>query len=297
MCLGGAREDIPAAHLTEKMATGKREHQVPVLSRIAWNLAWPIRLFVTCFPVRRGKGLLIRWFLQPLLPTGTASYLADLPGGGRIELRYRERIGLSRMIHGKFESAETTFLIQRAKPGTTAIDAGANVGLFTIPLARAVGSAGTVLAFEPSPENVERLRRNIALNALKNVAVYDSALGETCGKAWLHVEGDPAYHTLRLAGSGRRGAVTEVNVLRLDDAWNDVGRPQVSVVKIDVEGSEALVLRGADALLEACRPTILVEAATRNALSKLAAWLEPRGFERVAMPSMEPWNVVFLPRV
>jgi FkbM family methyltransferase len=220
-----------------------------------------------------------------------------LPGGGKIELRYRERIGLSRMIHGKFESAETMFLIQRTKPGTTAVDAGANVGLFTIPLARAVGSAGTVLAFEPSPDNVERLRRNIALNALTNVAVYEAALGETCGKAWLQVEGDPAYHALLPAGSEQHDGVVQVNILRLDDAWIDAGRPLVSVVKVDVEGSEGRVLRGAEALLEACRPTLLIEAATLDALSALTDWLEPRGFGRVATPSLEPWNVVFLPRV
>jgi FkbM family methyltransferase len=278
------------------MATGDKEHERSVLFRIVWSSASPVRWLVVHFPIRRGRGQLIRWLLEPLLPAGTASYLADLPGGGQIELRYRERIGLSRMIHGKFESAEIMFLIQRAKPGTTAVDAGANVGLFTIPLARAVGSAGTVLAFEPSPENVARLRRNIALNALNNVAVYDAALAERCGRAWLQVERDPAYHALLPTGSEQQDGVVEVETLRLDDAWIDAGRPLVSVMKVDVEGSEARVLTGAEAVLRACRPTILIEAATIEALSALTALLEPRGFGRVATPSMEPWNVVFLPR-
>jgi FkbM family methyltransferase len=278
------------------MATGDKEHQRSVLFRIVWSSALPIRRLAVHFPIRRGRGLLIRWLLEPLLPTGAATYLADLPGGGKIELRYRERIGLSRMIHGKFESVETTFLIKRAKPGTTAVDAGANIGLFTIPLARAVGSAGTVLAFEPSPENVQRLRRNIALNALNNVAVYGAALAETCGRAWLRIERDPAYHALLPVGSEQQDGVVEVDIIRLDDAWISAGRPLVSVVKVDVEGSEARVLRGAEALLEACRPTILIEAATPDALSVLTDWLEPRGYGRVATPSMEPWNVVFLPR-
>jgi FkbM family methyltransferase len=278
------------------MTTGHND-QRSVLRRIGWILAWPLRQYVTRFPIRCGKGLLVTWLLRPLLPTGTACYLADLPGGGKVELRYQERIGLSRMIYGEFESAETLFLIQRARPGTTAVDAGANVGLFTVPLARAVGSSGRVLAFEPSRENAERLRRNVALNTLRNVTVHEAALGQTCGKAWLQVEGDPAYHALLPVGSERHGRAVKVNVVRLDDAWIAAGRPTVSVMKVDVEGSEGLVLGGAEAVLEACRPTILVEASTPEARSALDEWFEPRGFEHMAAPLLEAWNVVFVPRV
>ena len=142
-----------------------------------WPLTWPVRQYVRRSPVARGKGLLVRSLLRPLVPPPPATFVTATVGGGRLSLQYAERIGLSTLIHGGFEVVEIECLRRAATPGTTAIDAGANVGVFTVPLATAVGPDGAVMAFEPFPDNVARLEENIELNGLRNVAVHACAMG------------------------------------------------------------------------------------------------------------------------
>jgi hypothetical protein len=124
--------------------------------KAAWGLAWPIRAYLRHTPAHRGRGLVEAALVRLVLPLAPTTFITALPGGGTIALRYRERIGLSTLVYGSFEAAETELLRRLARPGTTAIDAGANVGLFTIPLALAVGDEGRVLAVEPAPETAAR---------------------------------------------------------------------------------------------------------------------------------------------
>jgi FkbM family methyltransferase len=124
-------------------------------------------------------------------------------------------------------------LLRRIEPGGFVVDVGANIGYIALLIAGAVGPRGRVLCLEPVPENLRELRRNIELNRLDQVEVLPIAAGDRDGK-------------VRIA-TGLNGIVAEsagdleVDLRRLDSL--DVPCP--SLVKIDVEGYELAVLRGA----------------------------------------------------
>jgi FkbM family methyltransferase len=129
-------------------------------------------------------------------------------------------------------------------------DVGANVGLYTLCAARSVGLDGRVHAFEPVAENVACLRRHVQLNGLENVSIEERAVLDRDSVAKM-AAGDSASEW-RVDPRGTR----EVQAVALD-AWRDAGNaPPPGVVKIDVEGAESRVLRGATRTLGGDRPVL-----------------------------------------
>ena len=141
----------------------------------------------------------------------------------------------------------------------TVLDIGAHAGLYTLIASKLVADTGRVVCFEPSPRERGRLLRHVKLNGCGNVTVEPVALGETDGDATLYVvQGSETG-----CNSLRRGDVGDVQPVRvplrrLDDyvARGEIGR--VDVVKMDVEGGELAVLRGAE-FFRAARPVLLCE--------------------------------------
>jgi len=264
---------------------------------VVWSLFWPLRQYLRLSPLERGKGLLARLFLTPFMPPSPASFVAQLPGGARIALQYREALGLITLIHGGFEVAETRGLCARARPGSCVIDVGANVGIFTVSLGSALRSSGGIAwAFEPLPSNVERLKKNVRLNDLRNIKVYPLALGNRKGEVTFHLSDDPAFHSI--VGVGQRrdsGRIVTVKIDRLDNIWREAGCPMVSLIKIDVEGAELQVLEGAQELIGTNRPQLMLEANTPDHFDALASWLRPRGYSACQPDGFMPWNYLFKP--
>ena len=263
------------------------------LLRILWMLAWPIRCYVRRTPLRRGTGRLAGLLIH-LLPKAPSGYVADLREGGTVELLYREAIGSSVLLYGSFEGAEIRHLLGYVEAGTVAIDVGANVGIFTIPLAKAVAD-GRVVAFEPHPGNVQRLTSNIARNKLSNVEVIQAAAGDFEGTIELRVAADPAFHSIATSETteGEQGRLS-IRQRRIDLVWNEFGQPVVSAIKIDVEGEEIRVLSGCEDLLATCSPALLIEAASEERLERLTAWLTRRGYAPSQPSGFAPWNFLFL---
>jgi FkbM family methyltransferase len=229
--------------------------------------------------------------VRAVLPLAAETFVTRLPSGGELELRYRERIGLSTLLNGPFEAAEVAALCRLATPGSTAIDVGANVGVFTVPLALSVGDRGRVLSFEPAPQTAARLRANVERNGLGNVDVHVCALGDETRSMTLRLEPDDAFNSvvgLELS------AGPPVQMERLDDVWRQFDSPSVSVLKIDVEGGELGVLEGCRDLVETMLPVILLEADDPVMRSTLSRWLEPFGYAYRGEPGFQPWNHLYV---
>ena len=170
-------------------------------------------------------------------------------------------IGLN-VIRGRYERDEIAFVRSVLRPGDTAVDVGAHIGFFTMQMAATVGPTGHVHAFEPLESNVALLERSIAENRFADRIVFTpAAVGARSGTATLTFPVETlntggAYllreDSTALAGHLQR----QVPVVALDDT--DVHRP-VRFVKLDVEGAEPLVLRGAARLLREDRPVVLSE--------------------------------------
>jgi FkbM family methyltransferase len=166
------------------------------------------------------------------------------------------------------------------RPGTL-VDVGAHDGAFTLPFARL--PASRVLAFEPLPSAFARLRQATA--GLTNVELRQEALGDHRGEAVLAVpivDGAPSEQWASVAKGYAQHGVAEqrftVPLRRLDD----LGLTDLTAVKLDAEGAEQEVLRGARDTLLRCRPILSVEIEERHREGStwaVPAWLDALGYD------------------
>jgi FkbM family methyltransferase len=255
-------------------------------------VGWCARQWLIHAPTERGKSFIMRSVLPRLSPDA-ADFTVDAPGGGRVRARLTESTGLALMRGVDVEAAEIAWALALVTPGATVMDAGANVGLFTIPVARAVGPTGSVVAFEPAPETVRRLRRSIAINGLQNVRVVESAVGDVEESVDFVLAADSAYSGLQPDPRSPPQGRATVPMVMIDHAWASLGQPSVTLLKLDVEGAELRALRGAEDLLRSCRPVLLVEASTEAHLTAITEWLASRGYSIQTPDGFRPYNHVF----
>ena len=147
---------------------------------------------------------------------------------------------------GLFEPQETALVRSYLAPGMTVVDVGANIGYYVLLAASRVGSAGHVLAFEPSPWACDRLRRTVADNDLSDVVVVEQqAVGDRTCTASLFMPGSPGNHTPSMLGGGSDATRVAVPVVALDESFQNHRIGRVDLLKVDVEGFEPNVLAGA----------------------------------------------------
>jgi FkbM family methyltransferase len=158
---------------------------------------------------------------------------------------------------GISDPAEQDLLAQTVQPGSAFYDIGASVGYFTLLGARLVGPEGRVVAFEPLPENVRTLRRNLALNRLENATVIGAAVAATGGRAVLALGEQPMWGRVVDHAWGR--PAVEVDRLAIDELVAARRIPPPDYVKIDVEGGETEVIAGMRETIGAHRPWIMCE--------------------------------------
>lgn len=146
----------------------------------------------------------------------------------------------------------------KIEAGQTVVDLGAHIGVFSLMAARKVGPTGRVIAFEPSPQTLELLRRNLAANGLAWVKLHSVALAEADGTANFFVATDAANNpvTDTLIATPDRKSVP-VRLRRLDDVLAEEGISVVDHLKIDVEGAEMRVLDGAPKTLARTRRIVM----------------------------------------
>jgi FkbM family methyltransferase len=192
---------------------------------------------------------------------------------------------VSRYYPPTYEPETHAFITRHTAEGTLAIDAGAHIGLFTVTMARAVGPRGRVLSFEPTETNAGVLRRTVALNGL--AAVVDcrrEALAAGPGFAEFYVDEHDASNANSLVARDTAVGAIRVPTVSVDDAVAGHGAP-VSCMKIDVEGAELDVLRGAERTLAADAPALALDvhpaqlAAAGGSVAELWDLLSGHGYE------------------
>ncbi len=147
-------------------------------------------------------------------------------------------------IRRTYEAGTLAFMDRVLRPGDTMVDVGANLGLMTLHASKLVGAQGTVIALEPHPRLFTRLRENLSLNACRNVRAVDMAAGQRGGESTIYdVPSVNIGRASLIRPSAEYVAVAEVKVAPLDDILAGVG--EIRFIKIDVEGFEAEVIKGA----------------------------------------------------
>jgi FkbM family methyltransferase len=166
------------------------------------------------------------------------------------------------LLSGGFESSEAKFVGRFLRSGMTVLDIGAHHGFYTLLSSKLVGPKGRVFAFEPSARERKRLARHVALNRCSNVQIEPIAIGSCRSQADLFlVDGAEDYcNSLRPPIVEAKTHKIRVDVTSLDEFRSCAGIKTIDFVKIDVEGAELEVLKGARSVLTATpRPVMLVE--------------------------------------
>lgn len=183
---------------------------------------------------------------------------------------------------GEYSGAEFDLYESILRPGDVALDVGANVGIFSIAIGRAVGPSGRVLAFEPQPPIFEILQRNLAANGLSQVEARRAIVAAADGEGeFVDLHSLPAGWPFNFGGidlSSRAfsayGDTVATPMLRIDS----LGLGRCDFIKVDVEGAEALVVAGALGTIAACRPLLSVECDRPDQMAIVVDALLSRGY-------------------
>jgi FkbM family methyltransferase len=242
-----------------------------------------------------GAGLLRRalralWHLLLGARSGGRGLLCRLPGGETVRVLPAYRFVT-------WNDAEYEAFRAALAPGGTALDVGANVGGYSVLFGQWVGREGRVLAFEPAPDAFDGLVRHVALNGVEGIVTpVRAAVSDDSGCGTLLADG---FHgTNRLVDSrSAEGSLVAVPTVTIDEVCEREGLSP-TLIKVDVEGGELAVLRGARqtiarmgdrlALFVEMHPTIWAQ--TGVAVADVQAELAAQGLRAVPLsPGGDPW--------
>jgi FkbM family methyltransferase len=225
-------------------------------SRDTLKMRLASKVFRLVPPNTPGKTRTAKLLLRPLLQTGDAA-VHDGTGCKYIVPSLREPLAYHLFFDGVYEPETLRLLLIRVRPGSTFVDVGANIGAFTMPVARQIGSSGMVLAIEASPRVFPYLAHNVRVNGLSNVRLRNCAASDT-SRPLPFYEAPAEKFGMGSVGPQFLSEPTLVPAETLDCILAEENVTEVSVLKVDVEGFEAAVFRGAARLLNGPRPPLVV---------------------------------------
>lgn len=167
-------------------------------------------------------------------------------------------IGRSLDLYGEWCNEEIILLNQLLRKGDVVLDVGANIGTHTVFFAKAVSQEGMVFAFEPQRVTFQFLCTNIALNELLNVKPMQVGVGKKPDSTFIPILNPSVqqnFGVFNIQGHDKMAKVDKVDIITLDSL--ELNR--CNLIKIDVEGMECEVLKGAEATIRKLRPFIFVE--------------------------------------
>ena len=220
------------------------------------DIRW-MRILLNIWPLPRGKGILLKLFRSRLQ---NRDFLIEIEPGVLIPGELDDWMVLWFFTEGYKKNPSLLLSRSLIRPGDTVLDVGANIGLWVIGAARLAGAEGEVHAFEPVHQNFARLTRNMALNGLRRVICQQMAVSDQCGRAVFYA---PTNHNSGLGSLVPRETATrsvEIESTTLDGYCEKYAIARVDFLKVDVEGAELLVFRGAERLLASPEaPVIMFE--------------------------------------
>jgi FkbM family methyltransferase len=180
---------------------------------------------------------------------------------------------------GKYEPPIQQALSKHLKPGSVFYDVGAHVGIFSLFAARLVGTKGAVFAFEAYPDNAERIKEHVRRNMFDQIHVVPCAVWSSAGR--LRFERASAQSSKNQSAIATGPPVGSENTIEVEAiALNDFAQahPAPTLIKIDVEGAEADVLRGSEEIFARSKPILICEVHHVRAAEDVSRWLNERGY-------------------
>lgn len=243
------------------------------------------RRAVRAYPFRHGRGRIAKALSRGYPKHGC--FIISF-GGPHLPLRYQESLGQVTLAFGGFEVAEVSYLVGVAESASVVFDVGANVGYHSLALATCRPDV-VVHALEPTPDAASRFLE--WSGTVPNVHLHQVAVGEQEGQVVLDCPVDGAYARVTAAVQPLASGSGGFPITTLDRVWSDLGKPRVSLVKVDVEGYEHHVIRGATGLLAQEHPVLVLEThdhASTDAMLLSIGYVPSKPSRR-----FEPWNRVY----
>lgn len=193
--------------------------------------------------------------------------------------RFDYYIGAALIVYGEYSEMELAFLKSIVPKNGVIIEVGANIGSLTVGLAQHVGELGKVLAVEPQPSIFNVLCANLALNKIVNVDVRQCGCGEYTSKMYLQADN---YFNKNIHNSGSKTLIAdaqglEISVFPIDSFANSFDF--LSLIKIDVEGMELDVLKGAANAIKKHKPYLYIENAVIDKSKSIIEWIMSAGYD------------------
>ncbi len=244
-------------------------------------------LYLKVYPERDEQTCrLSYWFRRKKI---SKHFRVDLESSLKLRL-YTEDVLSKEIFVNDFERAERDFASSFLKPGDIFFDVGANMGLFTVLAAKKVAPTGKVYSFEPVAEVRKRLLFNVRLNHLQRFITANAfALSDDNQSLSIRIceEGFSAFSSLgQPIASGISGyRVEQVECVTLDHFFENEKINRLDLMKIDVEGWESRVLKGAERVLSFFSPVILIEfsdacaAGSQSSTVLIRRILESHGYQ------------------
>jgi FkbM family methyltransferase len=241
------------------------------------------------YPFFSGRGLLANHrLMRVLLPASSENFVWTKSPGGEVQVSLKDHVGRSVFLFGDLDPKITWILKRLLKPGDRVLDIGANIGLLSLWMSKLVGPRGIVHAFEPNPVLCGILQSTLARNRSKNIKLHPIALGGSEGRMELHVP----TGNFGAASLVRKAACSEqihtVPVVRLDEIMFRESETRIALIKLDVEGFELEVLKGARRVLQEVRPSAILfesnEPSNRDEMPPVMRLLHECGYEFLAIP-------------
>ena len=170
---------------------------------------------------------------------------------------------------GSYELEKQKIFVKIIKKGDIVYDIGANVGFYTLLAAELVGLNGKVYAFEPLPRNIFYLKKHIEMNKCNNVEIIEAAVSSKSEKSFFIQRENTFTGYLSKDIEG-----IEIETISIDDLINKSSLPIPHIIKIDVEGAELEVLKGAKDLIATKKPTIFLSVHTKDIRKKCHQFLK-----------------------
>lgn len=202
-------------------------------------------------PLRSGRlaGMLYkRWFPR------AEDAVTNLPNGLEMRVHLPDIVGFTIWMKGWYQAELIREVTAHLKAGMTFVDVGAHFGQFTLAAAPIVGASGRVFAFEPASHQRSYLIDNVQRNRLSQVTISDNAVCDKCGRVSFSEE-PPERAVISQISVDAAG---DVPATTLDQFVVDNGIDRIDVLKIDAEGAEESIFKGASTILNDAPPTSIV---------------------------------------
>lgn len=182
--------------------------------------------------------------------------------GSWFKNRTSDFYGYTFSVHGYKDWRLWAIALALCSTGDTIVEIGANIGTETVGFSDIVGISGKVFAFEPLPSNIDALKQTLCLARYQNVTIFPFAVGDECKRVTFALPPTTCSGVGHIVGKGENPESTiNVECVTVDSLSDRLGR--ISMISIDAEGADLMVLRGAKACIMKDKPNIVIEANPR----------------------------------